>query len=299
MSSFIQGFDLIIQDIDGFVWPLANHSITVYNETISASLASITSDSFGHVPNTVISASPGETIRLTAAGYSTEFRRITASTELELIDEKLSFVAESLFTPDPVESVEGEIWIQDLTKGTDPVYFGKFKAGTTIKIPMKLTEDKDLKIFLNSIDANGNKTTFKLAEMDNQTINVRLEPVPVLGQISAATNTFVEIGVSNFTDAAKFRKIQTCENNAFTGASLVEAVQSAADYTNNKLPVNFFATRAANAISETIYVRVAHSTESTIYTAFSNIIVSTFADSSGGGGSGGGFDPDPDYGFNV
>lgn len=296
---YIQGFDLITQDVNGIVSPLANTTITVYNETNSTSLTSITSDAHGFVPNFQRAVNTGDIIRLTVSGYSNVLRRIAQDNIDQLADEKIAFLVQSDYTPFVVESVVGEVFMQNLTDGTAPVYLGKAKVGQTLEIPFKFDKDADVKFYLNSADENGNKVFFAISEMVNQTLQIRLESVPTIGQLSTATNTSISIGVSNYSDLARFRKIQVCDVNTFTGGTLSEDVQNAVDYTNNKLPVNFTLTRASSPSSATKYVRIAHSTNGTIYTAYSNVLTVTFTDILGDGGSSGGFNPDPTFEYAV
>ncbi len=118
---------------------------------------------------------------------------------------------------------------------------------------------------------------------------------PSIWQYSAATNTTVRIGVGNYTDAAKFRKIETATNSAMTGA--VSYIEEAAIYPNNLLRNFTDIMKASESAPVTQYYRVSHSSNNSEFSPVSDVLPITFAGTGGTGGSGGtgggGDDGDP------
>lgn len=120
---------------------------------------------------------------------------------------------------------------------------------------------------------------------------------PVIGQVMAAEQLLIRIGVRSFTKDSQYRKIEVSANAGMSGAE--NTVVTANDFAHSVLPTDFLLTRASGILNVTKYVRVSHSSNGRDYTAASNVLAVTFADSSGSGGSPGSFSPDQDFSIEV
>jgi hypothetical protein len=111
--------------------------------------------------------------------------------------------------------------------------------------------------------------------------------VPVIRQNGSATNTQVTITIENFTDKARFRKIEMSENSDMSGATVSKVEAS----TTGVLASNETITKVSEVSAVTRYFRISHSSNDIQYGDPSNILTVTFADDGGSGGSGGSGSP--------
>ena len=191
----------------------------------------------------------------------------------------------------------GELWMRlENEPNSLPVKIADVSAGETVSVPYSAAFDAGARFYLISYGADGAplSKTIETAAQKIVFLN-RASEAPVIGQTSAATNTIVTVGVSNYSDAARFRKIEIAETSNLQNAAI--QVFNAADFNNNQLPTIFNVTRNAGSANLVRFVRASHSSNGSTYGTASNVLEIVFADSGGGGGSGGGYDPDrnPDF----
>lgn len=108
---------------------------------------------------------------------------------------------------------------------------------------------------------------------------------PTIWQYAAATNTSVTIGINNYTNEARYRKVEVSPNADMTAAAAQVSEASAA-----ALPATLTITKASEAATSVRYIRVSHSSNGTTFGAPSGVLAVTFADSGGTGGTVGGGD---------
>jgi hypothetical protein len=120
--------------------------------------------------------------------------------------------------------------------------------------------------------------------IQNTAVNTERDAA-VIFQDGAATNTFVSVGVTNYTTAASFRKVQVALNNTFS-SGLSEFIHSAQNEVGLILTDHLFLARSTNlSTAETKYVRVAHSTNGETFGLWSNILPITYTTPGGDGGT--------------
>lgn len=107
---------------------------------------------------------------------------------------------------------------------------------------------------------------------------------PRIYQSGAAEVRIIPIGVESYTTAAKFRKVQIDLTGAF--ASPVQYVIEAAREPGGVLASNMQIARPPEiTVAETKYVRVAHSSNGRTFGTWSNVLMISYPDASGGGGT--------------
>ncbi len=121
--------------------------------------------------------------------------------------------------------------------------------------------------------------------------------IPVIGQVFAAEQLLIRIGVRGHTETAAFRKVEVSANADMSAAE--EVIVTAAEYPDSYLPPEFILTRPSGTTHVTKYVRVSHSSTGRRYGDASNILTVTFATDTGTGGSTGTFSPVKDYKIEV
>lgn len=190
-----------------------------------------------------------------------------------------------------VRARTGELWMR-LENEPDslPIKIADVSAGETVSVPYNPAYDGGIRLYLVSYGADGAPLSKTIDRAAQKIVFLNRETgAPVIGQTSAATNTTVGVGVSNYSDAARFRKIEIAETNNMSGAAV--EILNAADFNNNQLPTMFTVSRSAASANLTRFVRVSHSSNNAAYGAPSNILEIVFADAGGGGGSGGDYNP--------
>lgn len=196
--------------------------------------------------------------------------------------------------PDPVvtESFVGDIyWRFDDEPDAEPKYLGSAVAGSTFRTTaLDVAKGRAIRLFLVSRSEDARFSVDALREAVQTVVEINTETAtPEIGQLTAASNTQVTLGVYGFTQAAKYRKVQVANNNTFS-SGLVESILQSADYAGSVFPADLLITKPPSSGTETKYMRVAHSSNGTDYSPWSNTLTVTFADSGGSGGSGGGWD---------
>jgi hypothetical protein len=184
------------------------------------------------------------------------------------------------------ESVSGEIfWRFDDEPDADPQFLGAAVAGKSLQVPFDFSHGRAIKLFIISRTATGEQSALKSSEGVSTVFNPNTETaVPHIYQSGASGNDEVRVAVENYTDNAQYRKIQVSGSNTF--ASVVEDSQDTENESGDSLNPFIILTRDSNLTNpETKYVRVAHSSNGTVYGAWSNALMITFADDGGGGGT--------------
>lgn len=138
-----------------------------------------------------------------------------------------------------------------------------------------------------------------LAIVQNDAIN-REQQAPIIYLATAATNTLLDLGVRNFSTVPYYREIQVAHTSTFLVPSdITSFVQNANNQVGQILPEITGITRTditnhtALTGTETVYVRVRHSSNGNLYGEWSNVLPATYANSGGTGGSGGDTPPEP------
>ena len=191
------------------------------------------------------------------------------------------------------ESVDADIfWRYEDEPEAEPEFLTTCAAGKAVSVPFDFSDARPIRLFLVSKQADGNQLAYRAQEGKQLVFNPNIETsVPVIGQLTSATNTEVSIWVNNFTEKAKYRKIEVSPNSDMSSPDTVET-QLASDFgVNNLLPNEFTITKTGEALAVTKYVRIAHSSNNETFGTASNILTVVFATSGGSGGSGGGDAP--------
>lgn len=112
---------------------------------------------------------------------------------------------------------------------------------------------------------------------------------PTIYQLTDATNTTINVEVTNYTATAQFRRIHISATADFAALLVPEIVHSALNEIGQILTPRIILNRNTNlANSETRYVRVAHSSNGKTFGAWSNVLPVGYKGSDGSGGTGGG-----------
>jgi len=186
------------------------------------------------------------------------------------------------------ESVEAQIfWRFEDEPTAEPQPLGSVAAGATLAVPFDLTQGRAIRLFAVSRTADNNLSTQDPRAGVQTVFHPNLETnTPVIGQLTAATNTEVTIWVNNFTTRAHFRKVEVSPNSDMSSPDLVETF-AAADFPQSLIPSSQLVTKTGVSGTVTKYIRVSHSSNGTDFGTASNILTVVFADSGGSGGSGG------------
>ncbi|HEY0545323.1 MAG TPA: hypothetical protein VGC91_08115 [Pyrinomonadaceae bacterium] len=193
------------------------------------------------------------------------------------------------------EPALAEVWVGG--GGASDLYgtgqkLGLSQIGQTFAAQYPLELDRDLRVYLRSLGADGAADCSQLRDAVSKLVPIQRETeAPVIGQATNAQNLLVEVGVDGFTRFARFRKVEIADNAGMT-TNLRTTIYDSADFVNKELPRFINVTRASGSSALTQYVRVSHSSGGA-YGAPSDVLAITFADAGGAGGSSGGFDPVP------
>ncbi len=194
--------------------------------------------------------------------------------------------------PDPTAPAAWvEVWAVDTDK---PITFehakfvGRFSPGQqNVAIDFNPASDRYQELRVVTFSATGVPSVRYLDDAPAVTVLFnRLSSAPTLTQVGASEETLVQIAITDFDPRlVQARQIQIASNNTFTSGlsdNTVEGTQAVA----TAIYVNGIA-------SDTRYARVRHSSTGTTgpWSAWSNVLMFTFANSGGGGGSTGGGDP--------
>ncbi|CAN5509476.1 hypothetical protein BH10ACI2_BH10ACI2_04420 [soil metagenome] len=119
----------------------------------------------------------------------------------------------------------------------------------------------------------------------------REKTAPAFGQAANAGVLAVSVGVSDYTDNARYRKVEYSDYADMHSST--ESVIVADDFPFSVLPTAVVLTRPTDTGNVTKYVRVSHSSNGRDFGTPSSILPVVFATGSGTGGSTGSYDPDP------
>lgn len=296
MPSYFVGFDLAKINSLGIFYKIPNQSVQVFNVTANQSLPAVTSDAFGVVHGGSLNVAAGTTVRFSVTGQTATLERLTtaAANDVTAITE-LTLLLDDTFVQTPQLPAYNEIYMR--TNATsDPVRLGTVEPGGTLSVPFNPAHDTEVEIFAIAKSASGLAHTFDLSAAPSVKITPNRETmIPVIYQDGAATNTQIKVRATNYSPLARTRKIQRSASPAFTNPSI--AIQGMVNEPGMLDPLIIFNRSTNLTTSQTIYVRVAHSsTEQTgnnnpIYGPWSNVLTCTFPNSSGTGGTGGGPPP--------
>lgn len=294
MPSYYCGFDITIVNDYGVTEPQGGVTVTVYNETDSSSLSSLTADANGHVASGSLSVAADKVIRFSVSGYTPVIRRTTAATEAEahygVTD--LNLILDNTFVPTTNTTAYNEVTIKGELE-EEPIFAGRLEAGAILKVPYNPALDGTLNLFAIAKDEKGAADVIDL----NQAFSITYTPnrdigTPDFFQVGSAQNLQIDFEHTGFT-TAQFRKVQYATNNTFT-TGLVERIDGALNMPLNK---SFSITRGSGSGTLLVYVRIAHSTNNQTFGSWSATKTATFADSGGSGGSGAGSPPSDLYGY--
>lgn len=205
-----------------------------------------------------------------------------------------------------------------------PVPVGRFSPGASGSFPHNPDTDKPVALFAVSLNASGVGHVQELRDAEQADVDiVRETDAPVIGQNAPATADSVEIGITDFTRFARYRRVTVSPNPDMSGPNSVLLFDSN-DYAARELPRYLTLSRLAGALTtqpvesdlttednstlieedsllalpRDVYVTVAHS-GGVAWTPESNILSVTFAGGDGTGGSAGDFDPTPRDKWNL
>jgi hypothetical protein len=290
MPSYFVGFDLLKINSYGLTYKVPNQAVQVFNVTGNAALPATASDEFGVVAGGQLNVAPGTLVRFSVAGYTPVIERTTTAAENLFGVAELSLLLEDTFTEVAQEPEYNEVYIRT-DQNSDPVRVGTVQSGGTLTIPFNPAQDSAIKIYSIARGADGTAHTFDLMNAAATVVTPNREvSVPTFSQDGAALNARINFRAANFTSLARLRRIQWASNNTFT-ANLRQKVEGNA-LSTTVLPAEFFIDRDTNlANAETVYVRIAHSSGSSLFGTWSDIRTASFTDAGGGGGSGGSYPP--------
>jgi hypothetical protein len=185
------------------------------------------------------------------------------------------------------ESVLGEVyWRWDDETDMEPQLLGTASAGRQIVAPFDFSSGRGIVLFLVSGSAEGNRSAYRVEEGRQLFFKPNIETLePSIGQLSDATNTQVTIWVNNFTEKAKYRKIEVSTSAMMTSPTVV--IQEASEFAQNLLPSEVLISKPVSVGTETKYIRVSHSSNGDAYGTASNVLSITFADNTDSGGDSG------------
>lgn len=258
MASYYSGFDVLVIDEHGVPVPQAGVTVQVYDETASASLASVTSDDFGVVASgSYPSTAAGHTLRFTVSGYDGELRRNTTATTDFISEQDVSLILENLYLDTPQPAAYNDIYIKGSNQ-SEPVHVGRVEPGDTLKVPYNPAENPEIKIYAIARSERGASSAFDLARAVETTISPNTETLqPILTQIGASAADSVQIGVKNFTRRMRYRGIQVASDEDFDDLLAAytidfrDSINITPDVQNIARPIGLVGTDA--------YVRVNHS----------------------------------------
>lgn len=183
-----------------------------------------------------------------------------------------------------------EVWAHDADKPAtfqDATFIGRFPPGGSGVIEFNPAKDRPKILRAIAFSAAGVPSVRYLDDAPAVSVLFnRLSDAPTLTQVGASEETLVQIAITDF-DArlVQARQIQIASNNTFT-TGLSDSIVDGTSAIATAIYVN-------GAASDTRYARVRHSSTgiSGPWSAWSNVLMFTFANTGGGGGSSGGGDP--------
>lgn len=191
------------------------------------------------------------------------------------------------YPPAHGESVEVEIFVMELNADGSHAgawaSLGRYPSTGRALLQNTPVTDKNLLFAFVSYTADGVPDVSSLEDAVQVSVPFKRETgAPVVTLIGAATNTRIELQVTGFTNFAAKRKLRVSPNADMSGAT-----ETITDYTGQKMPEVVPITRPAASGTETIYVRISHSSGGA-FGAESAAQAFTFTDAGGSGGSTGG-----------
>lgn len=192
----------------------------------------------------------------------------------------------------PTEPMWGEVYGKfDDDPEAEAFYLGSAVAGGTVYASGLALGNRPFRVFLRSKTDKQIEGVTDLRNAEQTVFYPNLETLtPIIHESAPATNTQVFIYVSNYTPASQFREIQWSLVSGFTSPTTI--TQDTTNEANHQLDPSVSIMRSTNLTNaETRYIRVRHSSNGDSWTAWSNTLMVTFANSGGTGGTGGGTPP--------
>lgn len=202
--------------------------------------------------------------------------------------------------PADQEPVAVEVWrnFADEEVGANAELIGVVQPGQTLTKEYNPDTDREYRFYLQSRGVDGARDTSVLSEAVSIVFSPQREnEAPIIGQVEAAENLLVQIGVDNFTRFARLRKVETADDEDFT-VNVQTEIYDSADFIAKELPRYLNLNRPSGTGTLTTWVRVSHSSGAE-YGPTSDPLEVTFANSGGTGGSTGSFSPIPHLDYEL
>lgn len=292
-TSYYSGFDVVVINTLGQPEKQAAQTVDVYNVTDSSSLGTLTTDVYGNIPSGSFAIAAGKEVEFSVLGYTPTLTRITAATADAAHEaiESLTLILADNFTPTTDTTAYNEVWAKPSSEA-NPIFLGTVKPGETLAYPYPFDINDQIDIRAVAVNDKGLKDVFGLSNAVSTIYVTNKETGTAdFSQDGTAANLQINFLATGYT-VAKFRRIQYATNSGFT-TGLVEYIQGNA---SSVLPSAFSITRASGSGTLAVYVRIAHSTNSNNFGAWSATKTATFANSGGTGGSSGSAPPSDLYG---
>jgi hypothetical protein len=205
-------------------------------------------------------------------------------------DYQINLVLDDRVKSNPASAVQGLLfWRYADEPGSEFQPMGAATIGTEFTFPFEFPDGREIELSVVARTATGEQS----AVDPRNGVFYRFTPNRESGTASfsqdgAALNLLINFIATGYS-VAKFRKIQWDTVNTFDSVNLTEKIEGSLTGT---LSANFNITRPGPAAAVlAVYVRIAHSTNSSSFGSWSATRSATFADNTNSGGSSGGTPP--------
>lgn len=177
MAGYIPGFDVVRYDAKGFMHRVTGGTVTLYNETTSASIGTRAISSDGIVAMGSITGSVGDVVRVSHASYSGTVQFTLTATQDEAFtttdNAAATFVVEDLRST-TTQTDAATAYLIDLDNpNVKPRRLGVFKADATTLIPLdQAAVEKNYRVKWVSRDQNFADTGFNLGTAPSEDVTV-------------------------------------------------------------------------------------------------------------------------------
>jgi len=191
------------------------------------------------------------------------------------------------YPPATVPAARVEIYQHDIDQPASAArLIATVAPGATISIPYTPSTDKPTILRALSFSASGTPSHASLDDAPAMTVLFQRETdAPTVQQVGAATNTQIQIAFDNYSQFVVRRRIRIADN-----AEMTNAVERVTTSQVGQMPrLAFIARATAGTNAQTIFIRVSHCNSETgnAWSAESDALSLSFANSTGGGGSSG------------
>lgn len=177
----------------------------------------------------------------------------------------------------------GELWMSFLNDPSKkPFKVQDVASGQKVQVPS--LPDAPVRFYLISNDPSGRKTVVNLNAARVRDLNVNKEnKTPVIEQIGASTLDKIQIGIKNYLETARFRRIQISTTANFAPGTFVDYAIKDFDGIVKVIGALETIARPFSTVEATRWVRVAHSTTGGNYGPWSNVLGITYRNESENG----------------